>query len=123
MKSTVRKHARKLAGLTGLLVADGVVFGSTNSRNVSSFVLVIGFVLLMTTFYYLLYSLLAFARLYGLSIRRKRRLAGSLTGLAGCLVALQSVGELNSRDVLVLLPLVAIGYIYSFYERANRRAE
>jgi len=115
MKFSPHRHAWKLIAGLGLLVADGLVFGMTDAGKVASFLLVVGFLLLIATIYCLFYGILAFARLYGLPIKRKRRLAGSLTGLTGCLVALQSVGELNIRDVLVLLPLVTIGYVYSFY--------
>jgi hypothetical protein len=115
MSFVLRKHVQKLLLGLGLLLADGLVFGATNATQVASFVLVAAFLLLMATVYYLLFGLLMLARLYGLPIRRKQRLAGSLTGLVGCLVALQSVGELNVHDILVLLPLVIIGYIYSFY--------
>jgi hypothetical protein len=111
----ISNHRRQLTGLAGLLIADGIVFGGTDARKVNAAMLIIGFGLLMASVYCLIYGLLAFVRLYGISIRGKRRLAGSFTGLTACLVALQSVGELNPRDVLLLLPLVAIGYLYSFY--------
>jgi hypothetical protein len=118
MKLIARRHIWKFVGL---LVIDGLAFTLTNAKSVPSFGLIVGFVLLIATLYYLAYSLLTFARLYGLSIGRKRRLAGSLAGLVSGLVALQSIGELNSRDVLVLLPLVVIGYAYSFYGKTGTR--
>jgi hypothetical protein len=114
MKVVIRKPVWQLPSL---LVVDGAVFGSTDARNVPSFMLIVGFIILVVNFYYLIRGLLVLARLYGLSFRRKYQLAGSLTGLTGCLVALQSIGELNSRDVIVLLPLVLIGYVYSFYSK------
>jgi hypothetical protein len=101
--------------LFGLLVLDGIIFNLTNAHSAPAYVLMVGFILLVATFYYLLYGLLAFARLYGLSFKRKRFLAGYLTVLTGFLVALRSIGELNSRDLLVLLPLVVVGYAYSLY--------
>jgi hypothetical protein len=121
MKLIASKHIWKFVGL---LVADSVMFSLTNTRSVPSFILIVGFLLLAATFYSLAYALLAFARLYGLSIRRKRRLASAFTGVIAGLIALQSIGELNSRDVLLLLPLVIVGYAYSFYSRtANRVAD
>lgn len=106
--------------LLGLMFLDGVVFGSTNAGRVPSFMLIVGFILLMVTVYYLIRGLLVVARLYGVSVRHKYQLAGSLTALIGFLVALQSIGELNPRDVVVLLPLAVIGYAYSFYSAAGR---
>jgi len=123
MNFVLRRHSKKLLALAGLLTFDAVIFGSTDAGRVASFMLIVGFLLLMATVYWIAYGLLGFARLYGLPIRRKRRLAGSMTVLAGCLIALQSVGELNPRDVLVLLPLVTIGYIYSFYGAGASRTD
>lgn len=119
MKFITRKPVQRLLGL---LAVDGVVFGSTNAGNAPSFMLIVGFLLLVVTFYYLVCGLLALSRLYGLTVKRKYRLAGSLTALIGFLVALQSIGELNTLDVAVLLPLVIIAYVYSFYGKAGTRA-
>ena len=119
MKFIARKPVRRLLGL---LAVDGVVFGSTNAGNAPSFMLIVGFVLLVVTLYFLMQGLLALARLYGVTVKRKYRLAGSLTVLIGFLVALQSTGELNSLDMAVLLPLALIGYAYSFYGAAGRRS-
>jgi len=112
MKLIKRKQVWQLIGL---LVLDGLLFGFTNSQSSPSFVLIVVFLALLATLYYLAYGLLSLISLYGLSIKRKRRLAASLAGLLGVLLALQSVGQLNSWDILVLLPLVIIGYAYSFY--------
>ena len=107
--------------LFGLLALDGLLFSLTNAGSAPAYALIVGFVLLIATLHYLLYGLLAFARLYGLSFKRKRYLAGYSTILAGFLLALQSIGELNSRDVVVLLPLVIIGYTYSLYGKSSPR--
>jgi len=118
MKPLARKHTWKFAGLAA---ADGIVFGFTNAVSVPSFVLMVGFLLLSVTFYYLIRGLLTFVGLYGVSVRRKRRLAAVMTGAVSGLVALQSIGELNSRDVLVLVPLMLIGYVYTSYGKGTRR--
>ena len=110
-----RKRSWQLAGL---LVVDSLVFNLTNTGSAPAYILIVGFVLLMVSFYYLMQGLLAAGRLYGLAFQRKRHLAGYLTLLTGFLLALQSMGELNSRDVLVLLPLSTIGYGYSLYSKA-----
>jgi hypothetical protein len=107
--------------LFGLLALDGLLFGLTNAGSAPAYALIVGFVLLMVTLHYLLYGVLAFVRLYGLSFKRKRYLAGYFTILTGFLLALQSIGELNSRDVLVLLPLVIIGYSYGLYGKTVTR--
>jgi len=109
------RHRRLLARLSLLLAADAVVFGGTDAHRVSAVVTIIGFGLLIATVYYLVYGILAIVRLYGVVIKHKQRLAGSLTGLAAFIVALQSVGELNVKDVLLVLPLVVVGYVYTAY--------
>lgn len=114
MKYFNGKQARKLVGLVAI---DGFIFGLTNARNVPSWGLIVGFLLLVATFYYLISGLLSLTKLYGLVLKRRRRLTVILTGLVSGLVALQSIGELNLFDILVLLPIMAIGYIYSAYNR------
>ncbi len=102
----------------GLLAVDTIVFNATNARSTPALVLVVGFVALLASLYYVFYAMLGFARLYGLAFKNKRRLAGYMTVMTGFLLALQSIGELNSRDILVLLPLALIGYGYGLYARA-----
>jgi len=107
-----------------LLAADAVVFGLTDPQQVPSFMLAGGFLLLAITLYQIVLGLLQAANWYGLpgSAHRKRQ-ARTLTGLVAGLVALQSIGELGSRDVLVLLPLAFIAYLYISYGKAAVPAE
>jgi hypothetical protein len=114
-------HYKKFwQGLT-LLFVDIAFFTTTDASKVAPFVLIIGFLLLVLTFYVLLYGLLGVSRLYGLPIRHKQRLAVFLSGILGLIVALQSIGELSLRDILVLLPLATLGYVYGMYTTARRR--
>lgn len=83
--------------------------------------IMVGFGLLVVTIYYLVYGLVSLAGLYGLRAKRKQRLSLALTGVLGILIALQSVGELGGRDILVLLPLAMLGYLYSSYLKAVSR--
>jgi hypothetical protein len=112
--------SKQIWKFTGLIAVDGAVFGLTNAGSVASIGLIIGFGLLALTFYYFVGGLLSFVRLYGLTVKRKKRAATVLTGLFSGLVALQSIGELNSRDILVLVPLMVIGYVYSSYGKSTR---
>ena len=115
-KTLGRRHVRQFIIL---LVADVLVFSTTNAKTVASPLLIVGFVLLMATFYQLMYGLLAALELYGLHWRKPQRLALYFTAFAGVLVALQSIGELSLRDVLVLLPLAALGYFYSSFGKQS----
>jgi hypothetical protein len=121
MKRLIRIVAHRHTGrLAAILMADALFFGGSDSKKVASWLLAIGILLVAATFYQLIYCGLACLRLYGLKVKRERRLALLLTGIAGGLLALQSIGELGARDIAVLLPLVAIGYLYSFYGVARR---
>lgn len=105
--------------LTILVAADIIVFGLTNAASSPSIMLMAAFLLLAANFYYLINVLLGFAWLYGFQIKRKRRLSAFLTAFFATAVALRSMGGLNARDILVLLPLIIIGYVYSFYAKAG----
>lgn len=102
------------------LIADGLLFSSTDTSNSSSIILMIGFIVLMTTVYYLLFNLLSIGRLYNAKFKHQKRLAASLSGVIAILIALQSIGELSPRDAAVLLPLGALIYLYSSYGAAKR---
>jgi hypothetical protein len=114
--------SRKRAGqLAALLVADLLFFGATNARQATSYLMIIGFVLLVLTAYVVVYGLLGLARMYGVPVKRRRQLTIWLTAGCGAILALQSIGELGAHDIFVLLPLAALGYMYSNYVRAARR--
>lgn len=104
-----------------LLAVDLIFFTRTDASKVAPIVLIAGFLLLVVTCYIGIYGLLSFARLYGIPFHHKKRLAMFLSGVVGLLVALQSIGELSSRDVLVILPLAALAYAYGMYLFAHRR--
>jgi hypothetical protein len=106
--------------ISGLLLADGLLFGLSNPGRVSSWLLAVGFVLMALTLYQLLYGLLKAADWYGLPGKAHRhRQARTLTGLVAGVIALQSIGELGRRDVLVLLPLALLAYLYMSYGKGK----
>lgn len=115
-----RSNHHKKWPLAVLAAVDLAVFGLTSPGNVPSTVLFLGFLLLIANFYVLLLAVLKLVAWYGVSpgAHRKRFIrvaAGVFAGLA----ALQSVGELSSRDVLVLLPLAFLAYMYLSYGRGR----
>lgn len=104
-----------------LLLADILVFGATNPNDTVSFMLIVGFVLLCATAYYLLDGILMLAKLYGLPLRHKKRFLRSMTLLISGLVAFQSLGQLSVRDILVLSPLTVLLYMYIAYSKSSRQ--
>lgn len=103
----------------GLLIIDSLLFCLTDPANVPSFMLITGFLLVATSFYYLVRALIRASGLYGVKVPHPRRLALIITAISGGLLALQSMGELTGRDIVVLLPLLALSYLYVSYGRAN----
>jgi len=101
--------------ISGLLLVDGLLFGVTDPATAPSVVLIGGFLLLCITLYYLLDGVLMLSKLYGLPVRHKKRVLRTLTLLIGGVVALQSIGQLSSRDVVVLTPLTVLLYLYVAY--------
>lgn len=106
--------------ITGLLVADSVLFGTTDPRDAPSFMLIVGFLLMSATIYYMLDGLLALTKLYGLPVRHRKRVLRTTTLLIGGLLALQSIGQLSARDILILAPLTSLVYFYVAYSRGTK---
>ena len=104
-----------------VLIGDIILYTRSNAATVAPIVLIGGFILLVLTTYVLVYGLCSIARLYGLPIRHKQRVATFLSIITGLIVALQSIGELSSRDIFVLIPLVVIGYAYATYATSRKR--
>ena len=101
-----------------------MVFGGTDPQKVPSVMLIVAFLLLTATFYYLVRNLIKAIRWYGVKTRHPGRLAAVVTLVGAFIVALQSIGELTGRDILVLLPFVVIGYVYASFgsKRQNHRS-
>lgn len=109
--------------ISGLLLVDGLLFGVTDPDTASSVVLIAGFLLFCATLYYLLDGVLMLGALYGMPVRHKKRVLRSLTLVIGGVVALQSIGQLSSRDVMVLTPLSVLLYLYVAYVASGRQRQ
>jgi predicted membrane protein len=116
-------HNRQFQYVLGLLVLDILLFTTTNAATAPSFVAIIGFGLLVVTVFYVIYALTGLTKYYGLPVPRRKPLSIYLTAIIGLLVALQSIGELGPRDVMVILLLAGIGYVYSSYAKTAKRNE
>lgn len=116
------KHASHIR-LAVLLAANLILFGTTNAATASPGLMVLGFGLILVTAYFVMHWLVGGLKFYGVNLtnRRRRHLATYLTVLVGLLVAMQSIGGVNARDLLVLVPLATLGYVYAFYVRRESR--
>jgi hypothetical protein len=107
--------------VVALFIVDVLFFSRTNSNKVPSYLLMAGFILVVATIYQGVYLLLSIGRFYGIPVAHKKRMSGYISGVIGILLALQSVGELGLRDVLVIIPLALIAYLYTTYNKINKR--
>jgi len=115
-------HSLRLQLIIGLVALDGAFFMLTDPRQVASIVIIIGFLLLSLTLYLLISRLCVASQLYGLPFgRQSHRIALFGTGVIAGLIALQSIGELTVRDMLVAVPLSTVMYLYFSYGRAKAR--
>jgi hypothetical protein len=116
-------NSSRFRRLAALIAADLLFFGMTDPANVPSFALIIGFLLFAITLYQFVKGLIRFGSWYGLTFtQRQQRLARITTGVVAGLVALQSMGQLGGRDVLVLVPLALVTYLYISYGQAATEA-
>lgn len=108
--------------MIGLLALDGAFFTLTNPNQVDSLVLIVGFLLLSLTSYLLVSRLCVVSQLYGLPLaKQSHRVALFGTGVIAGLLALQSIGELTLRDLLVVVPLGIVMYLYLSYGKNKNR--
>ena len=114
----------KSALLIGSLVLDGVFFMLTNAQEVSSLTLMFGFLLVVGTFYLLIDRFNVLIRRYILSTNNDLKSFKLLiTGVVGAMLALQSLGELTLRDLLMSAPLTVILYAYMTYGRGKSKTQ
>lgn len=123
MKHVHRLLRNRLIRAFGVVtVLDILYFGFIPPSPNRSLVLLGGYILLAATFYT---GLELFLRVTRAVFDRPRAhlhrlvVAGTLLGII--LVALQSIGQLSLRDVLVALGLAAVGYLYSVYILPKRK--
>jgi hypothetical protein len=97
-------HSRAALAGIGLFITNLIFFGFTNPNQVEPIFLILGFTLLLINIYYALSVLQKTAGLYVPWLAKQKNLRYGLLICLGVLLALQSIGQLSSRD-LVLVPL------------------
>ena len=112
-----RLNKRKSLIFIGLLVIDGLFFTLTNPGSVKAIFLFVGFILLISTIYLLIEGVITLLKWYGLPLKHKKRLVRLLSGFSAIILGLQSLGELNLREVLIITPLFILSYIYLGYQK------
>jgi hypothetical protein len=103
-----------------LVIIDILFFGLFSPRE-SSFVIMPAFILVLLTTYALTVLVSKyFARIFPIKEGARKRFVLITTCFLGLLIALQSVGQLTFRDLLTLIPLIAVLYFYLSYLRSRQ---
>ena len=118
MDSSYFRRAFQIAAF--LLVGDIVFFSLTNPRNDSnSLIIILGSALVGLTFYWLARLAIAAFNLKhkasSYTLTKQKRLSILTAVLATILILMRSVGQLDIKDGIVILSLVAISYFYISY--------
>jgi hypothetical protein len=117
MKHFNKPHAKTVIGL---LVVDLIFFSLTDPLKVPSVLLIVAFLLFTITLYLAVRQGLKQIAAYGFQLGPGiRRLSLIVTGVISGLLALQSIGQLSSRDIWVLMPLALLTYLYVSYGRST----
>ena len=99
---------------------DGLFFGYIDPRKAAAPLLIVGFVLLSLSIYMIWQGFLKIFTQSGLPFRSAAtKLTGVVTSLTMVVMALQSMGELTFRDLVVIVPLSLVAYFYLSYSRQN----
>ena len=116
MKTNIHKKRLTWQILTALII-DAFFFGLVNPNKVNSLYLIVGFILIGVTIYLLMQLLLIFFVRLGFKVKNKRKIAIFVAVLLSLLLSLQSIGQLSVRDVVIIVPIAILLYIYTAYIR------
>lgn len=115
---SILTHKKSLL-VIGLVAIDSLFFGFTSPARVPAPLLIVGFLLVVATLYAGLRLVLSIAGVYSPWFRRQQRPVAYLTGLLAVTLALQSIGQLTLRDVVVLIVLSGVLGLYYEYSKSK----
>ena len=114
---------KHIVSLGVICLLDILLFMMSNPRNAPPLILMIGFLLAVATLYYAIRLGLAVAKFYGVPLGgHAARVAVAMTAVSGSLMALQTMGQLTVRDVVILLPFLVLAYGYFNYAKTASKA-
>lgn len=122
MKTLVKNNHIRLILL--MLAVNIGFFGFTNPESIPSFGLVAGFLLFTATLYVFVQGVFKLGEWYGIAYsERRKRFARIVTGVIAGAVALQSIGQLSSRDLMLIVPFAVVVYFYLSYGGRKSNAQ
>jgi hypothetical protein len=115
---------KRIVSLGVICLLDSLLFMMSNPRNAPPLILMTGFCLGVATLYYAARLVLALAQFYGVPLgSHNAKVAVAITALSGSLMALQTMGQLTVRDIVILLPFLALTYGYFAFARQRTPAK
>jgi hypothetical protein len=115
MKQTFT-HNRHLQICAALIAADCFVFTLVDPQQASALWLITGYILMGLTLFGVASLLASCLKSYGLRTQAVGRRFLRYSAIIGVvLLGLQSIGQLTVKDVIALLPLAVIAYLYFGY--------
>jgi len=103
-----------------LIVVDGLFFGLISPSS-STFVIIPAFLLVILSVYALCTLVVAYiGKMFAVKPTNQKRIVGMITASSALVVALQSIGQLTVRDVVTIVPLILVLYLYSSYTKSRR---
>jgi len=124
MKHLAKFKSRHIQLTIGLVLIDLIYFSDTSATDSKPLIIFTGFILIGLTFYAFINGIMKFLSLYGIKIRQISRFSAFISIFLIIILALQSIGELSIKDVLVLLPITLITYVYSsYFKKASRQIQ
>lgn len=111
----VRLKDKRLQRAATIMGADALFFGLTDPARAPSVLFIVAFLLMVVSLYYLVRGFMALMAWYGVRATRSKRVALTVAAVVGGLMALQSINQLTTRDMVVVVPLVMVAYFYFSY--------
>jgi hypothetical protein len=106
--------------IVAILLIDGFFFTLTDPNASSTSTLIAGCVLVALTFYTLISKIFGFINFSNMGLaKRNRFLAAYTTVVVVGIIALQSIGDLSLRDILIYVPLAILLYLYLSYGKGK----
>ncbi len=118
----IKKISLRLRIIAGLALIDLCFFGLINPNVGNSLIIILGCVFAAATVYCLcLIMASVLGMLAGTSLTAQRRIAIFLATVAIFLLLMQSIGQLSIRDIIAIVPLAALLYLYSTYAMSRKK--
>ncbi|HSX47315.1 MAG TPA: hypothetical protein VLF63_00930 [Patescibacteria group bacterium] len=109
------KSNHNLKLLIVLSVIDLIFFSKINARQANTTQLTVGILLLLISIFIYSRLLLTVVNRYVFKINKINKASRYLAATFGIFIALKSMGDLNTKDILILIPFIYLAYIYSSY--------